>query len=163
MVDKEQDAKVQDIPKIKTKIKVEKERIKNLQDLLADRVIGSDDYKDMRGRYSENIKDLEKELKKISQNKKGLEQYLMSSLNLIKNLCNTYQTSTTEFKQRLVGSIFPKKLSFDGNQCRTPVLQEVVFWILTNSKGFRAKKNEQLLKKLQLFAVVEPEGIEPSS
>lgn len=64
---------------------------------------------------------------------------------------------------KVVGSIFPKKLSFDGNQCRTPVLQEVIFWVLSHSKGYRAKKNEQLLKKLQLFAVVEPEGIEPSS
>ncbi|NOQ73080.1 MAG: hypothetical protein GQ574_13820, partial [Crocinitomix sp.] len=163
LAEKEQDTNVQDIPKIKTKIKVEKERIKNLQDLLADRVIGSDDYKDMRGRYSENIKELQKDLKKINQNKKGREQYLMSSLNLIKNLCNTYQTNTTEYKQRLVGSIFPKKLSFDGNQCRTPILQEVLFWVLSHSNGYRAKKNEQLLKKLQLFAVVEPEGIEPSS
>ncbi|MCH2046847.1 MAG: hypothetical protein MK212_22220, partial [Saprospiraceae bacterium] len=163
LVDTEQGDNVKEIPTIKAKIKSEKERIKNLQDLLADRVIGSDDYKDMRARYSGNITDLEQKLKKINQSKKGLEQYLMSSLNLIKNLRNVYQQASTEFKQRIVGSIFPKKLSFDENQCRTPAIQEAFFWILFNNKGYRGRKNKQLLKKLQLFAVVEPEGIEPSS
>ena len=62
-----------------------------------------------------------------------------------------------------MGSIFPEKLSFDGNQCRTPIVNPAILMILNVCGCFRGEENEQSPFNQQLFAMVEPEGIEPSS
>jgi len=157
-VDSKQEAK-----NIKVKLDKEMKRLENLQDLLVDSEITSDEYKSMRNRYNSIIIDLKDKLGNIKQTKNGFERYLSSGLSYMQNLSKTYINSSVELKQKIIGSIFPEKMSFDGNQCRTQKINPAVLLILSIGKEFRKNKTEQSLKFKQLFGLVESEGLEPSS
>ena len=149
--------------KIKVKLDSETKRLENLQDLLVDQTIDADDYKTMRSRYKSVILDLQEKLSNIKQTKNGYEKYLTSGLNLLKNLCNSYKNSSVGLKQELIGSIFPEKLVFDGNKCRTQKINQAILLIISIGKAFRKNKSEQLPFNKQLFAFVVPPGIEPGT
>ena len=153
----------QEVIKLKQKLQKENARLVNLQDMLADREISSEDYKSMKARYTANINELKTKIEQLNSNKGDIEKHVNSGLNILQNLRNTYEKATTELKQKILGSIFPEKLSFDGKNCRTPKINSAILLILSISNGFGTNKNEQSLFQKQLFAWVEPEGIEPSS
>ena len=77
----------------------------------------------------------------------------------MENLCNTYKNGTVALKQDVIGSIFSKKLVFDGNKCRTQNINQAVLLILSVGRRFSKNKSEQLPLNKQLFAWVEPEGL----
>lgn len=155
-VDSKQEAK-----NIRMKLDKEMKRLENLQDLLVDNEITSDEYKSMRNRYKGVIIDLKDKLGNIKQTKNGFEKYLTSGLSYMQNLSKTYMNSSIELKQKIIGSIFPEKMTFDGNQCRTQIINPAVLLILSIGKGLGVNKNEQSPFNKQLFALVEHNGVEP--
>jgi len=66
-------------------------------------------------------------------------------------------------KQRLLKVIFPEKMSYDSEKCRTGKLNEFLALILMTSKELTKGKVGQFFPKLALTHWVEPEGFEPSS
>ena len=66
-------------------------------------------------------------------------------------------------KHEILCSIFPEKLKFDGENCRTPSSSKVLDLILTVGKGFEGNKKRDKLKKIGLSLSVDPERFELSS
>jgi len=66
-------------------------------------------------------------------------------------------------KQNLLSSIFPEKLVFDGEKCRTPRVNEVLRLILLKTSRKQRIKKGHLTKNLVVSPLVELEGFEPSS
>ena len=62
---------------------------------------------------------------------------------------------------RLLSSIFPEKLIFEENKCRTPKINEAVRLLLATDKGFNEKGTKQIFKNLELSPWVEPGDSNP--
>ena len=66
-------------------------------------------------------------------------------------------------KQRLIGSIFPENIEFDGKKCRTTRINDVLRYILQINKKLPENKKGQISRKLSLYRLVEKKGFEPST
>jgi site-specific DNA recombinase len=53
-----------------------------------------------------------------------------------------YNTADVSDKREIIGSIYPEKLTFNGERLRTTRLNEVVSLIYTLDKGFRGIKKK---------------------
>ena len=70
--------------------------------------------------------------------------------NLLENLGNIVHQGDTKSIQRAIRTIFPDGVSFDGNQCRTPRLDEVLRYSLlvdNDCEAVFAGKQGEILKK----------------
>ena len=152
-----------EIKKLNSKLEKEKLRLENLQDLLVDNTISSEDYKSMRTRYKRVIYEIEDKIRQHELVKDGFEQFLISGLDLLENLCETYRNSSVQLKQKIIGSIFPEKIFFDGKQCRTTKINQAVLLILSVDKGFKANKKGQHPINKMLSSLVEKMGVEPTT
>ena len=81
----------------------------------------------------------------------------------MKDLSELYKSYDIHAKHKLLGSIFPEKLIFDGKKCRTHEMNESLRLCLMFDKGLEKKKTGQLSKYLVLSGVVVPLGFEPST
>lgn len=73
------------------------------------------------------------ELKTTGENFEDKVAYCVKLLN---KLDAAYEESDVEIKQRVIGSIFPEKLVYENNKCRTPRLNEAVKLICANNGRF---------------------------
>ena len=81
----------------------------------------------------------------------------------LENFKQTYTNSAIAHKKKLISSIFPEKIEFDGKKCRTTRINDVLRYILQIDKELDENKKGQISKNMSLSRVVESEGIEPSS
>jgi site-specific DNA recombinase len=72
-----------------------------------------------------------------------------------------YENVDLEDKKKLLSSIFPEKLYFDGKKCRTPRMNEVLRLVLLTDEASKKKKTGQNTSKSTLSRQVERMGVEP--
>lgn len=60
------------------------------------------------------------------------------------NLDKYYVTKNTEVKQKIIGSMFPEKLTFENNEYRTTKTNEAVELICPIDKGLGKKRREEI-------------------
>jgi hypothetical protein len=65
-------------------------------------------------------------------------------MNLIRNLSKAYDGNSIEVRQRIINSIFPAKLIFNGKKYRTPCLNEVLNLLFSKVNGFGEVKKENV-------------------
>ena len=82
---------------------------------------------------------------------------------MLKDLKEHYKQASVKQKQKLLSSIFPENLFFEGEECRTARINNVLRFILQIDSELDHKKREQFSTKLKLSSRVEPERIELSS
>jgi len=141
----------------------QEERIIRLQDNLADGAINPSDFREMHSRYSEQKRLAEKELNSLTEDTTGRTVMLRKAVSMVSKLGDFYANADTDSRLRLLSSIFPEKLEFDGEKCRTPRLNHAVALCLSIDGHFSEQKNRTLSNKLVVSGWVEPEGVEPSS
>ncbi len=149
--------------KIYSEIKTNNNRIEKLENLLADEKIDAITFNKSATRYRNEIRILNEEL---SEKKESATQYktnLEKGIDLLSKIDKFYNSSSIEIKRKLLGSIFPEKLFFTKENCRTAKINEAVKLILNTDKAFRKKNSGQLFKNLSLSANVELSGFEPLS
>ena len=74
---------------------------------------------------------------------------------------NRYNPFTIEQKRKIIGSIFPEKLIFDGEHYRTTRVNEAVRMMFAIDEAFRQKENGTNLSFEDLSHQVIPLGLEP--
>ena len=57
-------------------------------------------------------------------------------------------------KIRLLGSIFPEMIEFDGIKCRTPRINEAVLLCFNADEAFRGKRKGTIHQKIELSLLV---------
>jgi site-specific DNA recombinase len=138
-------------------------RINKLQDLYVDGGIDKDTYDQTMLRY--NIDKTEKTalLENFNTDNTEYEDWIKNGIDILVNFKKHYQHSDVAQKQQLLGSIFPEKIDFDGSQCRTTRINEVLAHILLIDSKVKSKKKRQISSKLKLSRLVAPPGLEPGS
>lgn len=94
---------------------------------------------------------------------KGMSNSVSDSVSLIGKLKEVYCKISLEGKKILLGTIFPEKIQFDGNNCRTQRLNEVLRLICLIDSDIEEKEKGELIKNDKFSCQVELPGVEPGS
>ena len=146
---------------LKQTIAQQDDRIGRLQDNLADGVLSSEDFVQMKTRFFETKRKAETELGSLLVDRNGKTELLQQALNAISGLGKFYAKADSISKIRLLGSIFPEMIEFDGEKCRTTRINEALALCLSIDAGFSKIKNRTPHEKLVVSGRVENTGVEP--
>jgi site-specific DNA recombinase len=138
-------------------------RLKNARELLADQKLDSDDYRELKSECTVKINELEAKLSMPSEKINNINELLKSAINNLCRLDSLYENGTIRERRKIICSIYPEKLVFDGFHYRTARLNEAVRLIYTMDNGFNEIKNRQDGDILCLSGEVASTGIEPAS
>ena len=137
--------------------------MESLQDLFVDGKITHDAYNSAYTRYANESESNKQELDNLSQSNTAFKQNLEKAYRMLESFDKLYNQSDIYGKQRLIGSIFPENIEFDGKKCRTTRINDVLRYILQIDKGLGQKNKAQISKFLRLSRLVESPRIELGS
>ncbi len=93
----------------------------------------------------------------------GKEELIEKALVSLNRIGDHYKKADAKGKVNLVGSIFSEMIEFDGNQCRTPKVNEAAALCLSIDGRLRGNKKGTVHEKMKLSPLVAREGIEPTA
>jgi len=112
--------------------------------------------------YGQTLNRYTKQRDQITSNLNGLNtsdsEYkglIEDAFQHLENFRQTYTNSAITHKKKLISSIFPEKIEFDGNKCRTTRINDVLRYILQIYKELGENKKGQISKNMSLSRVVE--------
>ena len=119
--------------------------------------------------YESFIKQIDTARKKVEnrlfllKNDKGavLKPRLDYSMLLIGNLEHYMEDAPVEAKCKLIGSMFPEKIEFDGKSYRTTRYNAVLDLIYQQTSELRGTKKEDFSVNSEKSPLVPPQGLEP--
>ena len=123
--------------------------------------ISRQDYHEYKKKYEDQIDRIESQLFELSKNRVDIKPLIKKAVDNLSRLAETYKSLDTAKKRRLIGSIFPEKMTFDGKIFRTTRMNEAVELIFNVGKGLRQKKSGQNDEKIDLSTYVARPGFEP--
>ena len=77
----------------------------------------------------------------------------------LENFKQTYTNSAISDKKKLISSIFPEKIEFDGKKCRTTRINDVLRCMLQIDKELDENKKGEISRNRSLSRVVETPGM----
>ena len=160
--------RVQENYKQADKLEAEKasleERVNRVNDLFFDGKLSLADRDKNIARYQEQIERLKHQIGalRLSADLK-IKEKLTYSINLISNLGTFFESATCEVKTKLLGSLFPEKLLFDGKKYRTKSFNGMLNLIFKETKQLQGKKNENDCKNRSHRNLGCDVGLEPTT
>ena len=155
--------KESNIAKFEKEISQVDEKLEKLQDLLMDDKLSIENFNKMSDRYTTDRLQKVTKLNQLREQNTDFEKWLEEGVNFISDIAKSFKESTIDGKQRIIGSIFPEKIEFENNQCRTARMNEVIAKVLIIDKGSRVIKKGQINKFIDLSYWVGPPGLEPGT
>ena len=154
-------AKRDDQKLIKNQLEQENIHLSKARDLLVSSEIDSSDYRIIKAACEKKIAVLESKLFDRSSSDNNVDHLLENAINVIGKLDSLYVDGDIKKKRQIIGSIYPEKLIFDGNNYRTARLNEAIELIYSMDKGFSGKENGQTDEIFDLSKQVIRIGFEP--
>ena len=129
--------------KIQAEINSIKTRMDRVKDMYFDGEISKAEKEEAIERYSRQIATMSNQIQALKcSDDSNLKAKLDYSINLIEKLGEVFAGATPEIKLKIIGSIFPEKIQFDGKKYRTNSYNQVFDYIYTNTKQLQGKENE---------------------
>ena len=135
--------------------------LKDLDDKLLSSDIAVEDYNRMGKNIKEKIKESREEILELELTDSPLDKHLNFGLSMMKNINYYYNNADVPTKQKIVGSIFPEKLIFDGKSYRTKKVNSFISLISSKSANWEGNKTKQATKNGSLSNMAPPLGLEP--
>ena len=130
--------------------------------MLFSKEIEPTDYRESKAYYEKQIMELEAKLSGLPVNNfQNIDPLLDKALENLGQLDKLYENGTMEQKRKIIGSIFPEKLIFDGEHYRTARVNEAVRVLFAIDEAFHQKENGTSLSLEDLPHQVIPLGLEP--
>jgi site-specific DNA recombinase len=142
-------------------VTAESERITKARSLLLAGDIDALDFKTIKAESEKQIVVLEARLNEIKEDKTDIKALVDQAVDYLGKLDKIYQEGPIIKKRQLIGSIFPEKLTFDGEVYRTTRLNEAVQLIYSLDEAFRENKNGTSDIFFDLSRKVAQPGFEP--
>ena len=124
--------------------------LQSAQDKFLNNTIDSKDYGDIKKRYTTKLNDLRAQKEGLINQDSNMTKYMKYAFGLLQNLSQHYQQANFDLKQKMLGSIFPEKLVFDGLTFRTTSKDNLIELLYNGSNGFKASKKEKAEKNSRL-------------
>ena len=139
------------------------QRIENLEDLLVDGTITPKVYGKTLNRYTKQREQITANIHALNTSDSEYMGLVENAFHHLENFKQTYLNSHLAHKQKLISSIFPEKIEFDGKKCRTIRINDFMRYILQIDKELPENKKGQISKNMSLSRLVEKKGFEPST
>jgi site-specific DNA recombinase len=133
------------------------------RDLLLSDQIDPADYRTMKSDYEERLNRLRVKLNAMTFQPGNLDAILKKGLDNLFHLSEIYESGSIIEKRQVVGSVYPEKLTFDGDHLRTTRINEAVRLIYTLDKELTEKEKGQSSKIETLSSQVGMTGFEPAA
>lgn len=143
------------------KVKVE-EKLKDADDLLLSGGITLDDYKRMGNNLKGDLERIEHEKRTVERTETNLDKYFHQGVTMLTDLKDRYQEASLHLKHKIIGSIFPEKLIFDGENYRTTKINSFVELISSNSAVLKKGGKKKATIAGGLSNLAPPLGDEPN-
>ncbi|PWS26655.1 recombinase family protein [Pedobacter yonginense] len=135
-------------------------RITKARDKMLNDVILDFEYRKIKSECEKNISILEGKLIDLSKGKENIGDLIGKATKMITNLSETYLNADSEGKRRIISSMYPQNLTFDGIQHRTIRMNEAIRVLGTLKTVFEGKKKGQIKQKFDLPTMVAGSRIE---
>ena len=140
-----------------------KSRLQKLEDMYMDGEINKDAFNNMQQRYNREIDNLQNQIELYKNpNRSKIEPKLRYSILLINNIDSYMRDAKTEVKCKLLSSMFPKKITYDGKYYRTNSYNSVLDLIYQQTNELRGGKNKNGESFNTFSASVPRAGVEPA-
>ncbi len=139
------------------------ERLRKARELMLTGKIDPEDYALIKKETQLTLNKLEAKVTEQSENPLKVDILLPKAIEMIANIHDLYQVFDSEGKRAIIGSMYPEKLHFDGEQHRTARVNVVAEAIYLLSNNLRGKKRRASDEKTCLPSWVRPPGLEPGT
>lgn len=116
-------------------------RLSKARELVLLEQLEPSDYREIKSDYEEKISCLEAKISAVSNKIDNIEPLLNEGIDNLLKLDKIYQNGTSTEQQQVISSMYPEKLTFDGEVLRTSRINEAVMLIYSLDKGFSQNKN----------------------
>ena len=123
------------------KLEEANKRLSKARELLLCGDIEADDYRTIKAESEERINRLEAKLTTSVTDTTNIEPLWDKAISSISQLDVLYENGTVTQKRKIIGSMFPEKLTFDGFQYRTTRINEALNLMLLINNQIQSKKN----------------------
>lgn len=132
-----------DIVKINSEIEKLQSRLKNARVLMLDGELSSYDYKEIKIETENEIKRLSMKLNDLKSNNDDIMSDIDFCIALFTHIDLYYQVADIETKQQIVSSVFPEKLTFEKNICRTDYIEEAAVSLCLRNNDLKGTINKK--------------------
>lgn len=130
-----------EVRQLKIQLEDANKRLSKARELLLCGDIEADDYRVIKAESEERINRLEVKLKTSVTDTTNIEPLWDKAISSISQLDVLYENGTVTQKRKIIGSMFPEKLTFDGFQHRTTRVNEALTLMLLIGKQMQINKN----------------------
>ena len=116
------------------------EKISKARDLFLEDKLDSSDFQAIKANCQEEIRKSERVLLTMAGKKSNLKPQIESELSAVNQLDEIYKLCNTEGKRKIISSIFPDKLVFEGDIYRTSRINSVIEHIYTVNQSLKKIK-----------------------
>ena len=135
--------KAQEISKYDKLIAERKAMIVNIGYSLGRNEITSAEYRKFERRYNDDIAEFVDKISQLNVAQKDFMRYQRANLLLLQDLKNQYLKADNPIKQKIVGSIFPRKIEISENEYRTENINSMIAALTSIDAGLGGKKMRQ--------------------
>ena len=150
-----------EVKQVNIQLEEANKRLSKARDLLLAGDIGADDYRTIKSESEEKIHRLEVKLTASVTETTDIEPLLNKAISNISQLDVLYANGSITQKRKIISSMFPEKLTFDGFQYRTNRVNEAINLMCLIDNQLEGKKNGTSPNFLDLSQEVIPLGFEP--
>ena len=132
-INKEKNRIQEDVKKVEV-------RLQRLQDRFLDGEISSDDYKEIRQRYNDEIYALRSQIEILkTPNRSVVEPQMAYATSFINNIERCLSSVEMSVKMDVLGSIFSGKMVFENGKCRTAQFNPIIAILMGREPFFNEK------------------------
>jgi len=118
-------------------------KLSKARDLLLSDQIDAADYRTMKAEYEERLNRQQVKLNALINQPDNFDTIIKRGLGNLFHLSEIYENGSSEEKRKVIGSVYPEKLTFDGDQLRTTRINEAVRLIYTLDASLPKKQTGQ--------------------
>jgi site-specific DNA recombinase len=149
----------EDKKQLTVQILEQESRLSKARELLLSGQIDPADYRAMKSEYEERLNKLQVKLTALGTQTETFDTLLNVGLDNLFRLNEIYHDGTIIEKRQVIGSVYPEKLTFDGDQLRTTRINEAVRVIYTLDKALEKKENRTSDNFINLSGQVGKTGL----
>ena len=152
--------KVEDLQK---EVKRVEDMLNTLDDKLLSGAMSDANYSRISQRYEKQINELKQQIEVMKNpNRANIEPKLSYSISLLDNMEGFFRNAPVKVKIKLLGSIFPEKIEFDGKNYRTNGYNKVLDLIYQQTNELQSPK-KVLGRRFESSPQLVPRaGVEPA-
>ena len=151
-----------EVAALQNELSTVQKRINSIEDKYLDGDLTKEQYNRMLERYTKEASTIQQQVEmRENPNRSNIEPKLNYSINLINNIDSYIRNASVGVKIKLISSMFPEKIEFDGKTYRTNSYNKVLDLIYQQTNELRGveKKNGESFSTFS--ASVPRPGVEP--